>query len=459
MEQPRRKEHDLLGEREIPYDVYWGIHTLRARENFIYLQHPVHARLLAALGQVKQACAMANGELGYLTPEIAAVVVEACREVSEGLWNSQFPLDALQGGAGTSTNMNVNEVVANRALELLGQPKGAYELCHPIEHVNLYQSTNDVYPTACKIALAKGLRCVSEAAALLQGALQHKEQEFSGVVMMGRTEMQDAVPMTMGAQFASWADAVARDRWRTFKSEERIRVVNLGGTAIGSGLAAPRRYIFLVIEKLRMLSGCSVTRGENPLDTTANADVFVEVSGMLGAHAATLRKIANDMRLLHTLGELSLQPLQAGSSMMPGKVNPVILEAVIATAIKVAANHTIVTDCASSGTLQINEFLPLLADALLQSIDLLVAADEMLAKQVVSITANTARCSAHVHRSTAQITALLPLIGYEKAQKLVKAFKESHRTDFRDFLREQLGGDRVDALLTSSALMALGFKD
>jgi aspartate ammonia-lyase len=321
-----RTEHDLLGSRELPADAYAGIHTARARENFSLSGYPVPASLLHAFGLVKKACALANRDLGFLKPAVADAMVQACEEVAAGAFDEHLALDALQGGAGTSTNMAVNEVVANRALEILGRAKGDYDTIHPILHVNLHQSTNDVYPTAAKVAAIGRLRTLSEAAASLQNVFQKKEKEFDGILTMGRTEWEDAVPITLGRQFASFADAVARDRWRTFKCEERLRVVNLGGTAVGSGLTAPRSYIFLAAEKLRAVTGLGLTRAENLMDQTANADPFVEVSGSLNAMATNLAKIARDLRFLHSRGELRLPAVQAGSSVMPGKINPVIPE-------------------------------------------------------------------------------------------------------------------------------------
>ena len=285
----------------------------------------------------------------------------------------QFPVDALQGGAGTSTNMNVNEVIANRAIEILGGARGEYSRVHPIEDVNLNQSTNDTYPTALKVSAITGLRRLSEAIAGLQGAFQEKERQFAAIVTIGRTELQEAVPITLGAEFSGFAEAVSRDRWRTFKCEERLRVVNIGGTAVGTGISAPRSYIFLVIERLRDVTGLGLARGENLLDQTANADCFVEVSGILKAHAASLVKICNDLRLLSLLGEMRVPGAQAGSSIMPGKVNPVLLEAGIQAGMKVMANDALIADACSRGSLQINEFLPLVSFALHESLDLLAA--------------------------------------------------------------------------------------
>jgi aspartate ammonia-lyase len=455
----KRTEHDLLGEREIPENVYWGIHTMRAQENFVLSGLTVFPALIKAIAMVKKACCEANRDLGFLDAQKADAISHACDEILSGRLADQFQLDALQGGAGTSTNMNVNEVIANRALELMGVAKGTFSALHPLDHVNLHQSTNDVYPTALKIAAIYGVRKLSEAAAALQGALQKKEHEFSSIVTMGRTEMQHAVPMTLGSQFASFAEAAGRDRWRTFKCEERLRVVTIGGTAIGTGLAAPKTYIHLVVEKLRAITGLGLTRAENMMDQTANADPFVEAAGMIAAHAANLQKISNDLRMLHFLRDITLPPVQAGSSIMPGKINPVICEAAIIAAVKVKSDVGIVTETASMGTFQINEFLPLLGHSLLEAIDVLAAADRMLATHVDGILANENVCWRHVEESPTIITAFLPIIGYEQAQKLVKEFPDSGVRRFKTFLENRLGKELVDRMLTHQNLMALGHSE
>lgn len=454
-----RVEHDLLGKKELPEEAYWGIHTLRAAENFRISGRTTDLLLIKKMSLVKKACAQANAELGYLNPEIARAIDQACEDINSGKLDDQFIVDSLQGGAGTSTNMNVNEVIANRSLEILGKDKGDYEFCHPIEQVNLHQSTNDTYPTAMKMACIDGVRRLSIAAEKLQGSLQKKEKEFSSIVTIGRTEMQEAVPITLGAQFSSFADAIARDRWRTFKCEERLRVVNIGGTAVGTGLTAPRRYIFLVIEKLRQLSGYGLTRGENVMDQTANADTFVEVSGILTAHSSNIIKICKDIRTLHFTGEIVLPAVQSGSSIMPGKVNPVIMEAVIEAGIKVNANHQIISQCAAMGSLQINEFLPLIAEAVLESLRILIAADTMLSAHIESIQAVPEKCETFANGSLTLITAFLPYIGYEQAEKLIREYVVSGKHNFREFLTEKLGNETVDKVLSPSNLVSLGYNE
>ena len=454
-----RKETDALGTLEVPADAYWGVHTERARGNFPFTGYRAPAALVHALGQVKEACCRANAELGFLDGPRAQAIQQACAEVAAGRWDEQFPVDALQGGAGTSTNMNANEVIANRAIEILGGRRGDYSRVDPLEHVNLHQSTNDVYPTALKVSAVAAFRALSQAVARLQGALQQKEKELAGVLTIGRTELQEAVPITLGAEFSGFAEAIGRDRWRTFKCEERLRVVNLGGTAVGTGLTAPRSYVFLVIERLRDVTGLGLARGENLLDQTANADCFVEVSGILTAHAASLVKVCSDLRLLALLGEVRLPALQAGSSIMPGKVNPVLLEAGIQAGLKVMANDHLVADACSRGSLQINEHLPLVAFALHESLSLLARFDDQLAAHVAGIKADEERCRARLQESPTIVTALLPRIGYHRASELVGEFTRSGTGTIVEFLCERLGEQVVRESLDPQALVSLGYKD
>jgi aspartate ammonia-lyase len=455
----KRIEHDLLGERAVPAEALWGIHTLRAVENFPLLGQSVHPELIQAMAQVKKAAAMTNQHLGHLNPDVARAIGEACDDVSQGLVSpSAFPVDALQGGAGTSTHMNVNEVLANLALEKLGHERGDYARVHPIEHVNLHQSTNDVFPTALKIAAIRLLQTLSDGLAGLQGACQEREGRFQGVLKIGRTEWQDAVPMTLGAEFGAFAEAFARDRWRTFKAQERLRTVNLGGTAIGTGITAPRQYIFQVIESLRVVTQLGLSRGENALDATANTDCFVEVSGMLGACAANLGKVAQDLRVLHRLGEIRLPARQAGSSIMPGKVNPVVLEAVIQAGMKVRANHALIAEAVSHGTLQINEYMPLLANALLESLSLLTRLVPLFADHIAGIEANPKRCLENLSNSPTLITAFLPMIGYEAASQLATAYqRQADAISLIEFLTAELGEATVQKVFDSNALTSLGY--
>ncbi|MBF0478420.1 MAG: aspartate ammonia-lyase [Candidatus Omnitrophica bacterium] len=452
-----RIETDLLGEKKIFANVYWGIHTQRALENFSISGKVVALELVRAMALVKKAACLTNQKLGFLESQKSAAIVQACGEIIEGKLDQYFPLDALQGGAGTSTNMNVNEVIANRAIEILGGTKGEYSLVHPIEEVNKHQSTNDVYPTALKIAVLFLLKDLSGAVAELQGAFQSKEKEFHAVVKIGRTEMQDAVPMTLGQEFSAFAEAFSRDRWRVFKCEERIRTVNIGGSAIGTGLTAPKEYIFGVIEQIQQLSGLGICRAENVVDATANMDAFVEVFAILKAHAVNLVKVADDLRLLSMLGEIHLPQLQAGSSIMPGKVNPVMLEAVIQVGIKVMVDEQVVSQAASRGTLQINEFLPLLADVILNDLKVLHSINKLFTAHVQEIKADAVKCRENLDRSTSIVTAFIPQIGYEKCEQLIKQYDPANGT-VRDFLIVHLGQELVDKILSVQNLTALGYR-
>jgi aspartate ammonia-lyase len=441
-----RQETDCIGTMDLPADCLWGIHTERARANFPLPGNRVNPRLLSAYFQVKKACVLANRELGFISTEKADAIISTCEELQASIFQLQVPLPALQGGAGTSTNMMVNELIAHKA--------GA----HPIEEVNLHQSTNDTYPTALKIATIGGVRDLSEAFAALQGKFQKLEKQWADLPILGKTELVDAVPLTMGAQFSTFAEAFARDRWRTFKCEERLRTVNLGGTAIGTGITAPRSYIFLAVEKLREVTGLGLSRAENMVEATANTDCFVEVSGILSAAASNLIKVSDDLRRLAMLGEIRLPAAQAGSSIMPGKINPVILESVIQAGIKINANHTIITDCSSRGSLQICEFMPLLADALLESIDLLLASTGMLTGLCTRLDADQGRCLERLYASPEIITAFVPLLGYDRCSELVKECEQQEQLSVREFLVEKLGKDTVEKTLSPQNLMALGFR-
>ncbi|MDP2876460.1 MAG: aspartate ammonia-lyase [Holophaga sp.] len=422
-----RTEHDLLGSRELPMAARQGIHGLRSVENFPLLGQPCHPELLRAFGAVKLAALRTNSALGFF-PDTSSqsALARACLELMEGKLLADLPVDALQGGAGTSTNMSVNEVLANRALEILDKPHGDYATISPSDHVNLHQSTNDTYPTALRIAAIRGLRELERQVLGLQEAFQAKEQAFAHIVKVGRTEMQDAVLTTLGREMGAYAEALNRDRWRLAKCEERLRVVNLGGTAIGTGLAAPRDYIFRVVDELREITGLGLARAENLVEATQNADVFVEVSGLLKTLATTLIKISSDLRLLSSgpeagLGELKLPPRQAGSSIMPGKVNPVIPEAVTQAAILSMAHDQAIAFAVSQGSLELNAFLPLVAHSLLESFDLLARACTILRSHCIEgLEADEARCRRHVENGTAATTALLPLLGYDTVTKLME---------------------------------------
>jgi len=458
-----RLEKDFLGTVEVPGDVYYGIHTMRAAGNFPVSGIKTHTSLIRAMARVKQAAAIANVKAGLLQSGIGEAIARAADEVATGKLAGEFIVDALQGGAGTSTNMNMNEVLANRALEILGGVKGDYSLVHPLKHVNLSQSTNDVYPTALRVAAIGMVLCLSDSLAGLQEALQEKEAGFADIVKLGRTEMQDAVPITLGQEFSAYAEAVARDRWRLYKVEERLRQVNLGGTAVGTGLNAHRQYIFTVIEELREITGYGIARAENTVDITQNADVFAEVSGLLKAAAVNLSKISGDLRLLSSgplggLAEISLPQCQPGSSIMPGKVNPVIPEMVAQVAYQVMGNDQVITMAAFSGQLELNAFMPLIAHNLLQSLEMLINAVELFAEKCVrGITADRDMCRGWLERSHGFITALVPYLGYERAAELVRRSKEENR-NIRELILASglLKAEELDKILAPGELTRPG---
>jgi aspartate ammonia-lyase len=465
MSGPCRLERDALGEAPIPVAALHGIHTARAVENFPLGGRPIHPELIRAYGTVKLAAALVNRDLGVWAEDAAkaAAIIRACRELSEGLLSDAIVVDRLQGGAGTSTNMNVNEVLANRALALLGEPAGRYGRVSPLDDVNRHQSTNDTYPTALRLAAIRLLRRLDEEVVALQEAFQAKERELAHVVKVGRTEYQDAVLTTLGREMGAYAEAVNRDRWRLSKCEERLRVVNLGGTAIGTGLAAPRQFIFRAVDALRELTGIGFARAENLVEATQNADVFVEVSGILKTQAVTRLKICADLRLLSSgpeagLGEIRLPARQAGSSIMPAKVNPVIPEAVSQVAMLVAGHDTALTMACAGGSLELNPFLPLVAVCLLDSLELLARADAILRRHCVEgLTADPARCRRHVDGSTAFATALLPALGYDRVCEAVRTAHASGRT-VREVVVSAglLTADACDALTAPEAVCRLG---
>ena len=465
MSQPQRIERDSLGERMVPASALYGIHTARALENFPLAGRPVHPALGRAFGDVKLACALTNRALGVWTADAAKAdaIERACRELSEGLLDAQIVVDALQGGAGTSTNMNVNEVLANRALELLGLDYGQYSHVSPLDDFNLHQSTFDTYPTALRLASIRMLHTLEQHVVALQESFQRAEKRFAHVVKVGRTQYQDAVLTTLGREMSAYAEAMNRDRWRIYKCEERLRVVNLGGTAIGTGLAAPREFIFRVVEQLRALTGIGFARAENLVEATQNTDVFAEVSGILKAHAVSLIKISTDLRLLSSgpdagFGEIRLPARQAGSSIMPGKVNPVIPEAATQAAMLAMGNDSVIGAACAAGSLELNAFLPLIAHCLLENLDILSRADDLLCRYCVDgIEADEERCRAHVENSTAAATALVPVLGYERAGEAARTAKAKSKT-LRAVVveKEWMSAAEFDEAISPQAVCRLG---
>ncbi len=464
MDDAYRTETDFLGNLRVPAEAMWGIHTARALENFPLAGRPPHPALTSAFGWVKLACALTNRSLGVWSDKSKADAIEqACRDMAGGVLNASIVTDTLQGGAGTSMNMNVNEVLANRALELLGDSRGHYERVSPFDDINLHQSTNDTYPTALKLAAIRLIHELEDRVVSLQEAFQAKEKEFEHVVKVGRTQLQDAVLVTLGREMGAYAEAFNRDRWRIYKCEERLRVVNLGGTAIGTGLAAPRQFIFRVVDTLRDLTGIGFARAENLVEATQNVDVFVEVSGILKACAVSLLKVSTDLRLLSSgpeagLGEVRLPQRQAGSSIMPGKVNPVIPEAVSQAAMLVMGYDQVIAVAVSSGNLELNPFLPLIANCLLESCMLLARGCDILRRHCVEgMTADVERCRRHVEGSTATATALVPVVGYEGACRLVQIAQTTGKT-IRDAAIEasMITAQQFDELVSPEAVCRLG---
>ncbi|WP_321957358.1 aspartate ammonia-lyase [Paraburkholderia bannensis] len=416
-----RVEVDLLGSRTIPEDAYYGVHTLRAKENFSITGRNISSfpYLIIALAAVKEAAADANCELGLLSPACRDAITAACLEIREGHLHDQFVVDILQGGAGTSTNMNANEVICNRALEIMGYARGDYQHLHPNEHVNLAQSTNDVYPTAIRIATCFAIEHLLEAMAYLRDAFAEKAQAFSGLLKLGRTQLQDAVPMTLGQEFSTYAVMLTEDIARLQEAAALIREINLGATAIGTGITAHPHYAAKALAALRRITGIDLSTAPNLIEATQDCGAFVQISGVLKRIAVKLSKTCNDLRLLSSgpragFGEINLPPMQAGSSIMPGKVNPVIPEVVNQVAFEIFGNDVTVTFAAEAGQLQLNAFEPVIASALFRSFSHLTAACLTLAdKCVKGITANPDRLRETLDRSVALATALNPYIGYK----------------------------------------------
>ena len=423
-----RREHDLLGDREVPEDALYGVQTLRALENFpitgvALREFPL---LVEALAEVKEAAALANRELGLLPAELSEAIVRAAREVRTGRHHEHFLVDMIQGGAGTSTNMNANEVIANRALELLGHARGAYDLVHPNNHVNLSQSTNDVYPTAIKLAMHRAIAELQAAMRGLVEAFEAKGQEFGGLLKMGRTQLQDAVPMTLGQEFRAFGHTLAEDVDRLQEAQALIREINMGATAIGTGINAPAGYAEAVRRHLSAVTGLQLITAPDLVEATADTGAFVQLSGVLKRCAVKLSKICNDLRLLSSgpragLGEINLPPMQPGSSIMPGKVNPVIPEVVNQVCFDVIGGDVTVTMAAEAGQLQLNVFEPIIAYRLLRGMDSLKQACLVLRERcVVGITANPERMRWFVEHSVGIVTALVPVIGYEQATDIAR---------------------------------------
>ena len=456
-----RRELDMLGYRDVPDDALYGIQTLRALENFPITGVPIREfpSLVEALATVKVAAARANAELGLLDATLADVIVRAAEEIRAGRHHEHFLVDAIQGGAGTSTNMNANEVIANRALELLGQTRGDYQRVHPNNHVNLSQSTNDVYPTAVKLALHVSIEALRSAMSALAAAFLAKGEEFAPHLKMGRTQLQDAVPMTLGQEFTAFGHTILEDVERLSEAQALIREINMGATAIGTGINAPRGYAELVRAHLAQLTGLALITAPDLVEATADTGAFVQLSGVLKRCSVKLSKICNDLRLLSSgpragLGEINLPPMQPGSSIMPGKVNPVIPEVVNQVCFDVIGGDMTVTIAAEAGQLQLNVFEPVIAYRLLRSIETLANACRVLRERCVDgITPNPSRMRQFVEQSIGIVTALVPTIGYEQATAIAKEALDGGRGVYELVLeRGILSRDQLDRLLNPDSM-------
>ena len=421
-----RVEKDSIGTKDVPENVYYGVQSLRAAENFHITGLNMHPEIINSLAYIKKAAAITNCEAGLLDKKRTQAIVQACDEILEGKFREDFIVDPIQGGAGTSLNMNANEVIANRAIEILGGKKGDYYVVNPNDHVNCGQSTNDVIPTAGKMTSLRLLKKLKKQLLRLHSALEQKADEFDGVIKMGRTQLQDAVPIRLGQEFKAYSVAILRDLNRMDKAMDEMRTLNMGGTAVGTGLNADESYLRRIVPNLSEISGMDLVQAYDLIDATQNLDSFVAVSGAVKACAVTLSKIANDLRLMSSgpragFGEINLPAKQNGSSIMPGKVNPVIPEVVNQVAFNAIGNDMTITMAAEAGQLELNAFEPIIFYCLFQSIDTIAyAVNTFVDNCVIGITANETRCRYFVENSVGIITAICPYVGYQKAAEIAK---------------------------------------
>ena len=452
-----RKEHDFIGELDIDNSVYYGIQTFRALENFNITNNRLgeYTVFVQSLAKVKKAAALANYEIGILDEKLKNAICQACDEIVDGKYHDQFVVDMIQGGAGTSTNMNANEVIANIALEILGHKKGEYQYCHPNDHVNLSQSTNDSYPTALRVALYDRLEGMTKSMKFLQKSFAAKAEEFKDVIKMGRTQLQDAVPMTLGQEFGTFALMIEKDIERILDARNWIRMINLGGTAIGTGINAHPDYRKIVEKKLQEVTGNPFVTAGDLIEATQSTGSYVQVSGVLKRVAVKLSKICNDLRLLSSgpragLNEINLPKMQPGSSIMPGKVNPVIPEVVNQVCFAVIGNDVTITMAAEGGQLQLNVFEPVIAYKLFESIVMLNRAMETLATKCIDgITANEDICKNFVLGSIGIVTALNPFIGYENSAMIAKESLQTGKSVYDIVLeRNLLKKEQLDEILS-----------
>lgn len=458
-----RNEQDSIGSREVPEDVYYGVQSLRAAENFHITGLYMHPEIINSLACIKKAAAITNCEAGLLDKKIANAIVKACDEIIAGKLHENFIVDPIQGGAGTSLNMNANEVIANRAIEILGGEKGDYSIVNPNDHVNCSQSTNDVIPTAGKMTSLRLLTRTKKELRRLYEALCQKAEEFDHVLKMGRTQMQDAVPIRLGQEFKAYSVAIMRDINRMDKAMDEMRTLNMGGTAVGTGLNADPVYLRRIVPNLAEISGMELVQAFDLIDATQNLDPFVAVSGAVKACAVTLSKIANDLRLMSSgpragFHEINLPEKQNGSSIMPGKVNPVIPEVVNQVAFNIIGNYVTITMAAEAGQLELNAFEPIVFYCMFQSIDTLGYAVHTFVDNCVSgITANENRCRYLVENSVGIITAICPHVGYQKAAEIAKKAIQSGES-VRDLILKEgiLKKEELDEILNPAAMTEPG---
>lgn len=441
-----RIEHDLIGDKEIPKEAYYGIQTARAKENFDAsgVSLSSFSTFIISLAKVKKATALANFELNELEENKKKAICQACDEIIDGKFHDEFIVDMIQGGAGTSTNMNANEVIANRALEILGHKKGEYKYLHPNNDVNLSQSTNDVYPTAIKITLYEKIFELVDSMKILENSMAKKAIEFKDVIKMGRTQLQDAVPMTLGQEFNTYAIMIEEDIQRLIESQQLVREMNLGATAIGTGINSHPKYIKTVEKKLQEVTNRPFVTARDLVEATQDTGSFVQISGVLKRVSAKISKICNDLRLLSSgprtgFNEINLPAMQPGSSIMPGKVNPVIPEMVNQVAYQVIGTDVTITIASEGGQLQLNVFEPIIAYNLFNSINMMKKAFESLAyKCVDGITANEQRCEELVLNSIGLVTALNPFIGYENSTMIAKEALSGNKSVYELVLEKNL---------------------
>ena len=424
-----RIERDALGEKQVPAEAYYGIHSLRSKENFDITKRGINRQMIKALAYIKKACAKANADVGYLEPEKAKVIMLACDEILNGRLHGQFITDLIQGGAGTSMNMNANEVIANRANEMLGGKKGVYDLIHPLDHVNFSQSTNDVIPTAGKIAVIRQTKKLIVELKKLQNSFSQKGNEFSDIIKIGKTHLQDAAPMTLGSQFDAFATAISKDIKRIENAIDTLLEINIGATVIGTGINADPKYAKKAIQNIAKYTGEDFKQAKNLYDATRNIDGFLSMSSAIKSLAVNLSKIANDLRLLssgYTNNEIILPIVQAGSTIIPGKINPVVLEVVNQVSFYVFGMDTTITKACEAGQLELNVYLPVVLSTLFEGLNTIRRAARTLREKAIDgLKANVSHCHNNVINCPTLVTALIPHIGYEQALNIILEANES----------------------------------